>query len=104
MPNTYLHYSEEEVDKKLRKAKGIETDKETEKEQEERTSLTPKECTRCHAINTATALYCNCGMALDIKTAIKDMEKRANADETMNKLFENEEFKKVVAQFLNKTT
>jgi integrase/recombinase XerD len=102
MPNTYLHYGEEEVDKKLRKAKGIYSEKETKLDKFERKALTPRECPRCNRINPATALYCNCGMVLDINesTKIEDLKTRAieQAIEEFMKIAQNptrlEEFNK----------
>ncbi len=102
MPNTYLHYGEEEVDKKLRHSKGLSTEGEMEQETAEREALQPKICARCHKQNPATALYCNCGMALDIKTIIEDTKKREEADSMMNDLFQDGEFRNIVKEFMRK--
>jgi integrase len=102
MPDTYLHYGAEEVDKKLRKAKGLETEKETKNDIAERISLEPRICPRCEHKNPATALYCNCGTALDIKTVIEDTKQREGADAVMNELFQDNEFKDVIKEFMRK--
>ena len=102
MPDVYLHYDEEEVEKKLRKFKGIIDEDEDKKEEIENKTFAPKVCSRCKQQNPATAKYCNCGMALDLKTVIEDTEKRERADNVMNELFQDSEFRDIVKQFLAK--
>lgn len=93
MPDTYLHYGEEEVDKKLRKTRGLLDEKETEKDRTERKSLIPKECPRCRQQNVASALYCNCGQVLDIKESTKiEVLKNKAIEQAM------EEFMRLVQQ------
>lgn len=86
MPNTYLHYGEEEVDRKLRKIKGINGEEENKKHEEERNALTPKNCPRCKKQNPSDALYCNCGVILDSKEAMKIDEVREKANSFTDKL------------------
>ena len=99
MPDIYLHYGKEEVEKKLLKSNGI---KEKEEIIEDNTALEPKVCPKCKSKNPATAIYCNCGMVLDIKTIIEDTERRENADNELNKLFADKEFKELVKNYLKK--
>jgi integrase/recombinase XerD len=67
MPNTYLHYGEEEVHKKLRIASGIEERKE---DTEQKEALKPIKCPRCERINPADSHFCNCGQALTQKACL----------------------------------
>lgn len=98
MPNTYLHYQEEQVENKLLENRGI---IKTEQKFEIKL-LEPKICPRCGKQNCADALYCNCGLALDLKTVMQDTERREKADTVMNELFQDDEFKKIVKKFLEK--
>jgi ribosomal protein L40E len=102
MPDTYLHYGEEEVDKKLRKIKGLQSDKESEKEVIERRILEPRICPRCKIKNPATALYCNCGMGLDIKILQEEIDKRNIGDEILNKIVNDPELSKVFTQLIQR--
>ena len=99
MPDVYLHYGEEEIEKKLLDVNGIKNKEEGIKEDK---TLEPKICFNCKQKNPATSVYCDCGMALDLKTIIKDTERREKADNELNKLFEDEEFKDLVKSYLKK--
>jgi len=99
MPDTYMHYGIEEVDKKLLKNNGLLKDEKGKKKIEE---LKPRKCLRCERINTADTLYCSCGMALDLKTVTKDIERREQADQQMNELFADNEFKELLKGYLKK--
>lgn len=70
MPDTYIHYDEKHVDKKMLEKRGIFTDKSQQKIEEERKKLEPKNCPRCKSTQPADAKYCNCGMVLDSKEAV----------------------------------
>lgn len=102
MPDTYLHYGSEEVHKKLLELKGKTKPEDKIKEEQENKQLEPKTCNRCNKINPATALYCNCGLALDKLKWIEDTERREKADEKLNELFADAEFKELVKQYLAK--
>ena len=102
MSDIYLHYDEEEVEKKLRKMKGFVEEEDEIKQIIESKTLEPKSCPRCQQKNPATAKYCNCGMALDLKTIMKDTKKRETADEKLNDLFADDEFKEMVKDYLKK--
>ena len=97
MPDVYLHYGEEEVEKRLLDINGIKEKEEVVKEDK---TLEPKLCHKCGHKNSVTAVYCKCGMALDIKTIIKETERRENADNELNKLFSDEDFKELVKNYL----
>jgi len=102
MPDVYLHYGSEEVEKKLLKLKGKYKEEDKIKEETENKQLEPRVCPRCNKINPATAVYCNCGMALDKKTWINDTERREEADSKLNELFADDEFKNLVKDYLKK--
>lgn len=96
MPSRYLHSGDKEVDKKLREKAGL------IKEEAKPTNFNPKKCPRCKQLNPATAVYCNCGMALDLKAVIKDVERREQADQKLNDFFSDPEFKEMFKKFLEK--
>jgi len=111
MPETYLHYGEAEVDIKLRKAKGLQTEKESITDVQERKSLEPKICPRCKVLfpknpekwkQPATALYCNCGMGLDIKILQEEIVKRETGDDVLNTIVNDPEMSKVFAELVRK--
>jgi len=89
MANTYLHYGQEEVDKKLLALKGIRLDQEKTID----TTFQPITCASCDKQHPPTTMYCNCGELL-----VED--KRAKADAIMNKLFDYPEFKDLVKKLL----
>jgi integrase/ribosomal protein L40E len=98
MPNTYLHYGEEQVGDKLLKSRGIiKKDKEDDFK-----IIQPKICPRCDKTNPSDAKYCNCGMALDLKQVIKDTERREQADNKLNEMFADEGFRELVKEYLKK--
>lgn len=75
MPKFYLHYGENEVDRKLLSKEGLLTENEEKEQQVDRESLKPRDCPRCKTINPATSKYCNsCGMTLDLKQFMTDQE------------------------------
>ncbi|MFH1399443.1 MAG: tyrosine-type recombinase/integrase [Candidatus Woesearchaeota archaeon] len=101
-PEVYLHYGQEALDNKILAKRGILKGDFEVKQQEEMKKLEPKACVRCGKTHPATAQYCNCGMALDLKAVMEDMQKRETADALMNELFKQEEFQGIVKQFLQK--
>lgn len=85
MPNVYLHYGENELDKKILALTG--RLKEQEKQYEEqRQILKPKICVKCSRENPADSLYCNCGMILDSKEALRIDAIKKDADDFTEKL------------------
>lgn len=94
MASVYVHLSGRDVDKALLKTYGIELEN---KKQE--TELKPKMCPRCEIENPVTNKFCNqCGTILDEETRLeiikKDIE-RKEADNILDKLIQDEEFKKM---------
>ena len=59
---TYIHTKKFEVKKETKKSI----------KEEKKELLKPKKCSRCKKENPVEAHYCNCGMALDLKTAMED--------------------------------
>ena len=88
MPSVYVHLSGRDIDKALLKAYGI------KEEEESKPTLTVIECPRCKSKVGPEAQFCsNCGMVLNMKTALKLEEERAKADQIMNLLMEDKEVK-----------
>jgi len=74
MAAIYVHLSGADVDRRILEKAGLLDQAETREANE---VLTPKDCPRCKETNPATAKFCyKCGMALDIKTAMEEDEKR----------------------------
>lgn len=73
MPNIYLHYGLNQVISKLKSNRGLENEKQLEREKEKE-MLKPKICPRCNKLNPVDSLFCNCGMALSV-TAQKRIDK-----------------------------
>jgi integrase len=90
MANVYLHYGEEEVERKLLEQKGIIQQRDTTV----KTILQSLKCDKCNTLNTPTAVYCNCGEMLK-------KGKREEYDGVLNKLFENKEFIEIIRKILN---
>lgn len=85
MASIYVHLSGRDVDNALLKLNGIEVD-EKKKEQE----FKPLICKVCKARNSPDAKFCsNCGLCLNVKTAIEIDELKAKADQLMNELIKN---------------
>jgi integrase len=88
MPDTYLHYGEDHVDRKILEKRGIFQDEIKQKIEDERKQLEPKNCPRCQKIQPADSLYCNCGMVLDQKEAVNLEVLREKANNFTNKLLQ----------------
>lgn len=102
MLSNYSHLVPNDVNEKRMKQAGKLTEKEDEQFKKEKESLKPKICPRCEKTNTPTAKYCNCGMALDLKTVMQDTERREKADQRLNEFFSDPEFKDMFKKFLEK--
>lgn len=74
MPSVYLHYGEKAIESKLLKSRGIVTEKENLENKKEKAALQDIICPRCQRKNDSSALYCNCGLVLDQKTALKEQK------------------------------
>ena len=96
MASIYVHLSGRDVDKAILKTHGIKL----EETEEEKSLLEPKSCKRCNDVNPATNRFCRvCGLPLDDKIAdeiIVNELKRRQADEIMDRLMKDEEFKKLL--------
>ena len=92
---TYVHLSGRNVDGALLASYGIVPDK------EEKTELALKliKCPRCGRDSGNNAQYCpGCGILLDQKTALLFEEERANADQIMDRLMQDEEVRNLLAK------
>ena len=100
MASIYVHLSGRDVDKAILKTHGIKL----EETEDEKSLLEPKSCKRCNDVNPATNRFCRvCGLPLDDKIAdeiIVNELKRRQADEVMDRLMKDEEFKKVLLEKL----
>jgi len=94
MASIYVHLSGRDVDNALLKVYGI--DKPEEKQE---SIMKPKECLRCHRVNQATNKFCSrCGMPLDEETKAEVIRKtleRKEADDIMDRLLEDQEFREM---------
>lgn len=97
MASVYVHLSGRDVDNALLKVYGIK-DNTNEKDESQ---LKPKTCPRCEEVNEATNKFCRrCGLALDLKTAMKLDEERKGYDEVIKKFLEDPDAQKL---FLEKS-
>ena len=72
---------------------GIKTDKQKE------SLLKPKQCSRCLAINSKDARFCQkCSSVLDINTAIDLDQQRRSGDELMAKLMKDPEIMQAIVK------
>ena len=98
MAAVYVHLSGRDVDNALLKVYGIENNNEKKE-----SIFKPKTCKRCHKVNQATNKFCSrCGMPLDEETKAEVIRKtieRKEADDIMDRLLEDEEFREM---FLHK--
>jgi hypothetical protein len=95
MASVYVHLSGRDVDKALLKAYGVSV-----AEEEKESRLRPRKCSRCGKVNPVTNKFCGlCGMCLDREAEMelirRDMERR-RADEILDRLVEDEEFRKIL--------
>ncbi|MCD6371332.1 MAG: tyrosine-type recombinase/integrase [Candidatus Aenigmarchaeota archaeon] len=80
MPSVYIHLSGRDIDKAILGIYGIKI----EDTQKREPKLKPKRCPRCNALNTPEAKFCTqCGLALDISTAMKLKQFKDLANEIM---------------------
>lgn len=93
MADVYVHLAGRDVDTALLKMYGIEVKENNNNE----SKLKPRNCPRCKEVNPVTNKFCSkCGMVIDEKTVIEIIERdteRKQADDILDKLLENEEFK-----------
>ncbi len=97
MPRVYVHLSGRDIDSTILSLYG----KKKIEENKEKSILGPVDCPRCKEKNEPTAIFCKkCGSPLSIKTAMELEEKRKGDDSIMNKLFEDDDIKKLITQKL----
>ena len=101
MPDIYVHMAGKDVDTAILKLYGIEVKENNNCE----SKLKPRNCPRCKEVNPVTNKFCSkCGMVIDEATVmeiIKRDEERKQADDILDKLIEDKEFKEI---FLKKIT
>jgi len=102
MPNRYVHFAQQEVNKRYIKDLGIFNEAEEKKNEVEDKILNIKKCNNCGHSNSATATYCECGYPLDIKEFNKHRKTINETDNLMNELFSDNEFKELVKEFLKR--
>lgn len=103
MPDIYLHYGEDSVNNKLMDMSDIDTEERRESKKREQLVLKPQKCPNrnCKQVNPVTALFCSCGCALErAKVEMRNAQRRQQADDMMNELFADPEFKSLLANYL----
>jgi site-specific recombinase XerD len=98
IPQIYVHMSGRDVDKALLKRAGIDIEK-VEKEKDN--PLKPKRCPRCGQI-TAEKFCGNCGMVLDMKTAIELKEEMSSIDQKIAQVLRDKEVRSLLLEKLKK--
>ena len=85
MPQTYIHLSGSDIENKILEKNGIlQIENKNEKD-----LLKPLTCSRCNTTNPSAFKFCGkCSMPLTMKTAIEIEERRAKADNRMNRIVE----------------
>lgn len=100
MAATYIHMSGKDTDMAILEASGIEIEKDKPK-----SIMKPKKCVKCKTVNEVTNKYCKiCGLPLDKKESERLIEndlKRSQADEVMDKLINDPEFKEMLIRKLS---
>ena len=95
MPSIYVHLSGRDLDDAILGVYGL------KRREEGEPRLKPKVCPRCEAPNAYDARFCmRCGLALDVKAAQQIEEARAKADNLMNRLMEDPEFREFLRRKL----
>jgi len=102
MAAVYVHLSGKNVDRALLKVYGIKDNG----EEKEVSKLVPKKCGRCGEVNEATNKFCKkCGFPLDEETKNQIIEtelEQRKASEILDKMLENENFKKLFIETAKK--
>ncbi|MFH1821510.1 MAG: site-specific integrase [Methanobacteriota archaeon] len=92
MPETYIHLSGGDVDKKILASAGLLEPEEEAKAEEK--PLAPLKCPRCGEINPADAAYCfKCSMALSLKAAVEAEKRKESTDWLMRELLDDADVK-----------
>ncbi len=94
MASVYVHLSGRDVDEALLKTYGIKTG-EVPKEEK----FKPKNCPRCKTVSSPISKFCQkCGSVLDAGTVYEMENERGKADNLLNRLMKDEEFKNSVVK------
>lgn len=94
MASVYVHLSGRDVDNAILQTYGMAP---IENKKDEK--LSPKNCSRCSFVNSTIAKFCSkCGYVLSAETVYQVENERQKADEIMNKLMANPEFKKFILE------
>lgn len=111
MPNVYLHYGYEGLKNKILTKKERLSNNERARQIREQNANVPKECPRCKDrfpddtskwLHPSDALYCHCGMALDLRTVDKELRRREAGDSILNKIVNNPELNKEFLKLIQK--
>jgi ribosomal protein L40E len=95
MPSIYVHLSGRDLDDAILGVYGL------RKVEEKEPKLKPKICPRCNTSNAFDARFCmKCGLALDLKAAQEIEERMQKADEIMNLLLRDPEFRELLKKKL----
>ena len=97
MASVYVHLSGRDVDEALLKTYGIKTGEEKKEEK-----FKPKNCPRCKTPGSPISKFCNrCRTVLDAE-AVEELEnEREKADNLLNELMKNPEFKEYMLRKVN---
>ncbi|MEW6584195.1 MAG: site-specific integrase [Nitrospirota bacterium] len=97
MASVYVHLSGRDVDEALLKTYGIKTGEEKKEEK-----FKPKNCPRCKTPGSPISKFCNrCGTVLDAGTVYEMENEREKADNLLNELMKNPEFKEYMLRKVN---
>jgi len=100
MASIYIHMSGKDTDRAILMANGIKVDSEKVK-----SKLKPKKCLKCNCINEVTNRFCKiCGFVLDKEEGKKIIErdfKRSQADNIMERIIDDPEFKELLIKKLS---
>lgn len=102
MPSVYLHYGYDGLKNKILTKKNRLSNEEKARQIREQNANLPKECPRCKRENPSDALYCNCGMALDLRTVERELKRRQAGDEILNKIVNDPLLSQEFAKLLDK--
>jgi len=98
MPQIYVHLSGREVDDALLQLHGM------QREDPKKTpELTPLTCPRCNTKNLAMGKFCSkCALPLQIEATLEIENQRSQADDIMNRLFDDPDFRTYIISKLKR--
>ncbi len=99
MASVYVHLSGRDIDDALLRLGGA-PGKEAQREEP---VLRIRKCARCDLDNAPASRFCSkCGCALDLRTAMELQAQERRTDEVMDRLFEDGEFRRFLAERLGR--